>query len=86
MVHERFRFAGALGHTEGVSEEFFDKLEVGRGCECRVEREDGAGPFEAVAWEMKFGHCVYCAAKDVSSHADTMSIWQAITYNFANAS
>ena len=59
MVDERFRFACALRHTESVSEEFFDDEEMWCGGEGGIKGEYGSGAFEAIAWEVKFGHGVY---------------------------
>ncbi len=58
MIDERFCFPCAFGHTEDVSEKFFDNEEMrGRG-EGVIEGEDRTGAFEAVAREVEFGHCV----------------------------
>ena len=58
MINKGFCFPCAFGHTEDVSEEFFDDEEVRGGCEGVVEREYRTGAFEAVAGEMELGHCV----------------------------
>ena len=43
-----------------MGEEFFDEEEVRGSGERGIKGEDGARAAEAVAWEVQFGHGMYC--------------------------
>ena len=83
MVNEWLSLSCALGHAEGVSKEFFDDEEMWRGCECRVERQYRSGPLKAIAWEVKFGHGMYCTRPE--GQLCFPDSWDS-PYNFEDAS